>query len=364
MSGAINIAINGRFTGAKATGVQRVARNLVKALDRRDGDMEEDGFGAEIVLPRGLGHKLDLNSIAVREMGRLRGPAWEQLELGGDRRSTNLVNLCNAAPLAKESAVTMIHDAQVFISPKSYSAQFVQWYRFSLPKIADQSRKVLTVSHFSKRMLAHFGISAEERTEVIYNGVDHVLDVPPRREVVAALDLASRNYVLVFGSLQDHKNLQVILRAFQSPSLKDLRLLIVGDVDARGIQAKLGTTLPKGAVLAGRVSDSELRALLERAICIVYPSLTEGFGLPPLEAMALGCPAIVAPNGALPEVCADAVLYADAHDPQAWADAIYRLAFDTALRADMSARGRGQAAKFTWRASAQRLYDIIREVSQ
>jgi glycosyltransferase involved in cell wall biosynthesis len=361
---AVDIAFNGRFTGARATGVQRVARSLIEAMDRGAGTAEAEGFHAEIVMPRGLDHRLDLRHIALREVGRLRGAAWEQLELAADRRASNLVNLCNAAPLARESAATMIHDAQVYICPASYSRQFEQWYRFSLPRIAARSRKVLTVSNFSRQMLAQFKVSAEENTEVIYNGVDHVLAVEAEPHVVQTLDLLAGDYVVAFGSLQDHKNLRVVLRAFALPALKDLRLLIVGDVDERAVEDRLSVSLPPGTVVAGRVSDAQLRALLEQAICIAYPSTTEGFGLPPLEAMALGCPAVVAPTGALPEVCGDAVLYADPDDPEAWANAVSHLAYDSGLRETMSARGRAQAAKFTWRASARQLYGILREVSQ
>jgi glycosyltransferase involved in cell wall biosynthesis len=359
----VAIAINGRFTGARATGVQRVAKSLVEAMDDCARTGEAGEFQAEVVVPRGQGDRLALSHIAQRELGQLHGHAWEQLELGADRRAANLVNLCNAAPLARESAATMIHDAQIYLCPTSYSPQFRHWYRFSLPRIAARSRKVLTVSQFSRRMLARFGVSAEEDTEVVYNGVDHVLQVRPSGQIVRTLGLDAGNYVLVFGSLQDHKNLRIVLEAFRSPALADLRLLIVGDADARAIQEKFAIPLAKGTVIAGRVTDGELRALLERAICILHPSTMEGFGLPPLEAMALGCPAIVSPAGALPEVCADAVLYADADDAQAWTDAICHLAFDSALRADMAARGRAQAAKFTWNASARQLYGILREVS-
>ncbi len=351
------IQINGRFAGAKATGVQRVARSLIEAVDRRARDIP--GLKAEVVLPRSLDHRLTLNNIPLRELGRLHGVAWEQLELSGDRRSTNLVNLCNAAPLTRRSALTMIHDAQVYLCPSSYSRRFAQWYRFSLPRIAQLSRVVLTVSNFSKQMLVRYGVSSADRIEVLHNGSDHMLSVLPERTIIDRLRLGGSSFVVGFGSLQDHKNLKVIPQAFQRPALRYLRLVLIGDLDEAAIVGKFGVGLPPGAVVAGRVTDGEMRALFERAICLVFPSVSEGFGLPPLEAMAVGCPAIVAPMGAVPEICGSAVLYADAHDPMQWVDAIADLAGDSELRGAMSSVGEAHASRFTWDASARRLLEIL-----
>jgi glycosyltransferase involved in cell wall biosynthesis len=111
--------------------------------------------------------------------------------------------------------------------------------------------------------------------------------------------------------------------------------------------------------LLGRVSDAQLRSLLEQALCYLCPSTTEGFGLPALEAMTLGCPAVVAPCGALPEVCGDAALYADPHDPAAWAEAVTRLLLDPQARANLAGAGRLHASRFSWANAARALLDIL-----
>ena len=105
---------------------------------------------------------------------------------------------------------------------------------------------------------------------------------------------------------------------------------------------------PAGAIFAGRVADDMLRALYEQALCLAFPSRTEGFGLPPVEAALCGCPAVVAPAGAIPEVCGDAVLYAGVDAPGDWAEAIARYAGDPALRAAKIAAGRARAGRFRW----------------
>ena len=98
------------------------------------------------------------------------------------------------------------------------------------------------------------------------------------------------------------------------------------------------------------------------ALCFAMPSLTEGFGLPPLEAMALGCPAVVAPCGALPEVCGDAALYAAPDQPGQWQAAITSLAADPALRARLAGRGREHAQAMTWERAGDTLMDVLREI--
>src|SRR3546814_8518937 len=117
--------------------------------------------------------------------------------------------------------------------------------------------------------------------------------------------------------------------------------------------------MPDNVVFAGRVSDAELRSLDGHALCIAFPSLTEGFGSPPLEAMTTGCPAIVAPHGALPEICADAVIYAPADDPAAWAAAIVRLKEDGDFRDDRRAAALRQSASFTWKRDASQLVEEL-----
>jgi glycosyltransferase involved in cell wall biosynthesis len=99
---------------------------------------------------------------------------------------------------------------------------------------------------------------------------------------------------------------------------------------------------------------------MEDALCFAMPSLTEGFGLPPLEAMMLGCPALLAPCGALPEVCGDAALYANPHDPDAWKDAILRIRDEPGLRERLVEAGRIQSDQFTWDAAGRRIVETIK----
>jgi glycosyltransferase involved in cell wall biosynthesis len=114
---------------------------------------------------------------------------------------------------------------------------------------------------------------------------------------------------------------------------------------------------------AGWVTDPELVGLMINAGALAFPSLTEGFGLPPLEAMALGCPVVAAPFGALPEVCGKAALYADPFDPDEWSLKIRTVLDDEAVRQSLISAGRRQAGIFTWKQAARNLVDAVKAVT-
>jgi glycosyltransferase involved in cell wall biosynthesis len=253
----------------------------------------------------------------------------------------------------------MIHDAQVHISPGSYSRAFATYYKLIQPMMASRATRVLTVSDFSRDMLVKFGVARPEQVSVVHNGVDHMLRVAADPAVLQRLGLEQHRYVVALANGQRHKNIGLLLRAFDCAGLGSVKLVLVGPATAGEFRAA-GFPVPDNVVFGGRVSDEALRAMLDNALCLAFPSLTEGFGLPPMEAMIVGCPALVAPCGALPEVCGAAAIYADPNDPGAWRDAILGLADDDRRRSEASDAGRAHASAFTWRRSAQQLIDVLR----
>jgi glycosyltransferase involved in cell wall biosynthesis len=360
----LKMVLNGRFLCAPQTGVQRVAANLILGLDRLLGATTDEADGAggwEVRAPRGPRADLSLSTIRLNAGSRLTGQSWEQLELPIAAAGSGLINLCNAGPLAAPSLLSMIHDAQVFLAPQSYSPAFRRWYQLALPRLSARSRLVVTVSEFSRNMLVRFGVAPRERIRVVPNGVDHMLAITPDPAVLARLELAGRPFVFAFGSLQPHKNLGLLLRAFEDPRLRDVTLVVSGALEPAAIQRAFGRAPGRNVVLAGRLADGEIRALIEAAACLACPSTTEGFGLPPLEAMILGCPAVVSPAGALPDVCGTAASYAPLGDAGVWAATLRDLASEGEGRAARVERCRTHAAQFTWRRSASRLHGLIEE---
>ncbi|SEN51579.1 Glycosyl transferases group 1, partial [Loktanella fryxellensis] len=188
--------------------------------------------------------------------------------------------------------------------------------------------------------------------------VDHILRVDPDDTVLDRLALAPRGYALALANTQPHKNIGVLLRAFARPDMAGLTLVLAGKAKAADFTA-LGHPVPANVIFAGYVTDGEMRSLQAHALAVCTPSLTEGFGMPPVEGMLLGTPAVIAPCGALPEVCGPDTLCADPHDPAAWAAALRGLQADPARWQDLSDRGRAFAAQFTWAAAAARLEAVL-----
>ena len=355
---AHTIFINGRFLASPKTGVQRVGEQLIRALDTalsRDPKSYDGQF--ELLEPNRANRSLSLGHIRSTRFGGLPPLLWEQINLPWHGRGGLSLSLCNVGPVMTRDAVTMVHDAQVYTTPQSYSAPFRLWYRFIQPMLGKRHRLILTVSEYSKRQLTECGVAPADKIKVIYNGVDHVLDFGRDDAALTGAALAAGRYVLGLASLQPHKNTAILLKAWAQRT-DDVRLALFGHVDPADFETTFGP-LPQNVVLLGRISDAELRSLLEQALCYACPSTTEGFGLPVLEAMTLGCPAVVAPCGALPEVCGDAVLYADPQDPTAWTRAVTRLAGAPQDRSDLIDAGRIQARPFSWANAAGALLETL-----
>ena len=357
------IAFNGKFLSAATTGVHRVAHELLTHLDQRL--LEDPDVAAErrwsIIKPRDAFQPLPLRTIQSRTGGVLTWQPWEQGELPIRAGRAMLVNLCNLAPLVRPGVV-MIHDAQVFLSPESYSAAFRAWYRFALPRIGRSARLILTVSEFSRRQLAEFRVAPYEKIAVLHNGADHLRRVAPDASIVARLGLRTGAYVVALANVQRHKNIGILLEAFARPGLAGERLILIGRASAADF-AHAGHAAPDNVTFAGAVSDAEMRSLIEEAGCLAFPSTTEGFGLPPLEAMSLGCPVVIAPRGALPEVCGSAALTAEPEDAAAWEAAIVSILGSPSFRSQLGDLGRAQASLFEWRKSAERLSMLIRQAA-
>jgi glycosyltransferase involved in cell wall biosynthesis len=345
------IFINGRFLLAPPTGVQRTAREIVRALDA-DLAARPGSCDWRLLAPPGSGVEEMAQWPRLRPgiaEGPLRGQLWEQVTLAGAAKGGALVSLANTAPVSHPRNIVMLHDAQVHDTPASYSGAFRAWYGWLWPRLTKKAEAVLTVSRFSAERLAHHGVAARDRIQIVSNGVDHVLRVAPDASVLAKHGLAPQRYVLGFASAQVHKNAKLLVDLFAEPRADGLVLALVGSNLPEGV------SLPPGAKLLGKASDGELRALYENAFAFLAPSTTEGFGLPAGEAMILGCPAIVSAAGAQMEVWGEAALLAPPTDVEAWREHLDRLSADAKLRAARAAKGREIAARFTWEKAARKL---------
>ncbi|NIE65507.1 glycosyltransferase family 1 protein [Burkholderia sp. Ax-1719] len=355
------VAFNGKFFGAPPTGVHRVAEQLIAATDALIARQTARSVDYALIVRDGVEVPPYRHVACVHESPRVRRMhriAWEQFYLPMARRKDFILNLCNLGPLIHRDSVTMIHDAQVYSAPESYSRSFRLWYKFLFYFIGRRHRVILTVSEFSRQELIRYGVASADKIVVVHNGCDHILQVTPDDSQVAALKLTPARYVLALANTQKHKNIGVLLGAFADPALQDTALVLFGGA-TRGDFERLGYVVPRNVQFAGRITDAELAGLMRNAGALAFPSLTEGFGLPPLEAMALGCPVVAAPCGALPEVCGKAALYADPQRPQAWVASIRTVLDDDTTRRSLISEGRANAAAFTWEQAARNLVETL-----
>ncbi|MDB5701917.1 MAG: glycosyltransferase family 1 protein [Sphingomonadales bacterium] len=348
---------NGKFYSGAMNGVHRVADRLLRELDALAVAGERPaGWDMRLLVPETDHWAPSFNAIRAIPQRLGHSQLWEQAILPFAARSGALASFANLAPRGHARKLTMVHDAQFRLSPDSYPAKLRWGYRVLIPRGAMSSRVVLTVSDYARDSLMTFGIADASRTAVLYNGADHILEQSADGEFLASRGLATGGYCVVFGSVARYKNLAVVFDAFRRSALARIKLAVIGT--SRETLESAGLVPPPQAVFVGPIDDAALRALYENAHCLVYPSRTEGFGLPPVEAMLCGCPVVAAPAGAVPEICRDAILYAGMDNADDWVAQIVGLA-GQGLRDAKIAAGRFRGASFTWRAAGVRLAEIL-----
>ena len=270
-------------------------------------------------------------------------------------------------------SVVTIHDCIHLMFPQYLPSRLAYGYaRLFLWTAAHRSSKVLTVSEASKRDILRFFSVAESKVAVIYNAIDDRFDhAPTADEVTRVRERFQLNdeFVLYAGNIRPHKNLERLIEAFcqvRQGSLEHLKLLIIGDEISRYATLRRAVhrhKLHKHVRFLGFVPESTLAVLYRLATVFVFPSLYEGFGLPPLEAMASGTPVVTSNVSSLPEIMADAAVLIDPYDPASIADGMREILTNSVLRTTLVTRGLSRARQFSWAESVERIHRIYVEVA-
>ena len=276
-------------------------------------------------------------------------------------------------PLTPCRAVVTIHDCIHLMFPEYLPNRLAYAYARSVIWAAiRRADRVLTVSEASKRDILRFFTVSAGKVEVVPNGIDERFGVPPSEEEVARIRERFQLYdpfLLYAGNIKPHKNVERLIEAFQrlrQRGFGQVRLLVIGDQVTKYAALRRAVhrcKVHKYVRFLGFVPDQMLAVLYRLADVFVFPSLYEGFGLPPLEAMASGTPVVTSNVSSLPEVVGDAALLVDPYDPSAIADAIERLLTDTTLRSEIVKRGYARAKQYSWERSVRRIREIYGEVA-
>mgnify|MGYP000656217443 CR=1 FL=1 len=303
---------------------------------------------AERLLPGSICHHVSANPL--RRLGI-------DLSIASWRHGLDLLHLQYVSPLFTGCPVSLlIHDLSYEHSPDWFRSSEVRRFRWTIPRSAVASNVVLTVSQYCKEDIARRLHLPPDKIVVTPNALppcyqpadDGAVDSLRER-----LDLPSR-YILALGNLQPRKNITTLLQAWKMirhhPDMKDVSLVVTGKkawlydeiLHEAGVEGLSGERIQ----FTGYLPEADLPALYSGALLFVYPSLFEGFGLPPIEAMACGTPVLVGRNSALPEVCGEAAKYADVTSPEPLGAAILEMALNEEERRMFSAAGIAHSRSF------------------
>ena len=350
------IAINGRFLTQRVSGVQRFAMEAIKAINALlDRDYAALKGRVELVAPR-QARDFPLKNIPLRRAGFFSGYIWEQIEFPLHAAGRLQLNLCMLGPLVSRRQVLVVHDATVRALPENFSARFRAVYRFLLPRLCRRADLVVTVSDFSRQEIGKWYGADVAKMPVCFEGGDHIKAVAADERVIDRVGLRGRKFFLGVGVDPANKNIATVVAAFHKAKLDDAVLVLTG-AKAPKVFGEINQINSDDVRMVGFIPDSELRALYEHALALVFPSFYEGFGLPPLEAMTCGCPVIISEQPALSEVCGDAALRCNATDTDQIMRHLQALHADAGLHARLAAAGKERAKRFTWEVTARALLD-------
>jgi glycosyltransferase involved in cell wall biosynthesis len=373
----MHIGIDAHAIGAQQGGNETYIRNLIKSLAEIDG---ENRYTIYLANARAAGQWREEfasqhRNFSVRLLPPptplVRVPVFLAYELF--RRPVDVLHVqYTAPPFCRVPVIATIHDLAFERMPETFTRRGSFQLKLTVRRTAKKAARVATVSEYSRQDLLNIYKLPSEKVVVTYNGIEtHFTPhqaAPDEAERIRGRYGIARDYLLAVGSLQPRKNLVRLIRAYAKlrGERQDFghQLVIVGR--KLWLAHEIFDEVKKqrwaeDVILTGYVADEDLPALYRAAGAFVYPSLFEGFGLPPLEAMACGTPVVTSNVSSLPEVTEDAALLIDPNDESALANALIEIVGNTRLRAELREKGIAQAGKFTWREAAEKTLRLYQE---
>lgn len=350
----MKVVVNARFLTQPITGVQRFAIEISKKLKKH---LQNDII---FVAPKDIINWEIASELDVKIIGINKSHVWEQIDLRRfliKHNSPLLLNLCNTAPLFYHNNVITIHDIAFEVYPQTYSKKFLLVYKFLIPKLAHYAKKIITVSEFSKsEMMKYYNIPSD-KIEIIYNAVS------TKFQEIYNENLRKEKYFLTVSSLNYRKNLKLVLKAFTilNNTEKNVKLYVVGDLDNKSFSKynlhEFETN--NKIVFLGRLSDEKLMEYYSNSLAFIYPSLYEGFGIPPLEAQKCKTAVIVSDIPCFREIFGNSVIYNDVHQANQLKDNM-QLLLTEGFRLKFVIKGIENENRYSWEKSSENILRLIK----
>lgn len=345
------IYINGRFLLQAPTGVQRYAYEMCKALC-------ECGIDYTLICPKkGIINKAyDVSLFKIERYGIGHSHFWEQLVLPFfflGKKDYVLISFTGLGSIAVPNKIMTVHDLSFLVCRQWFSRAYYCFYKPMTWLAVKTSKHLITVSEFSKKeILRLYPFLAEDKIHVIYNAADKDKFKPANSFTEHGMP-----YCLSVSSLDPRKNFTRLLEAFKG--IEGCKLLIVGGANKVFAQNH-ALHKSENIKFLGRVSDEELIHLYQGANAFIFPSLYEGFGLPVVEAMCVGCPVIASDIPVLREVCGEAAIYFNPKNTDDIRNKILSFIDNQQnLKPIMTQKGKDNVLRFSWKSSAMKLVKLI-----
>jgi len=335
--------VNGKFLAQRTTGVQRVARELLNALDQisSEGDFLLVAPANAIDIPK-------FQNIKVLQTNTPASIFFDQIKIPllSVKMKIPALHLCHTGPFLKPDYV-MIHDANVEKNPQWFTKRIVVWYKLIHWVCAKRAKKIFTVSDFSKNELAAVYKIPQSKIVNIGNGWQHVEKNKANECAAAKYNLENKNFFFSLGTKAPHKNLKWIYEyATKHPSET---FAISGSSYGR-IFGKIDMFIPSNVRFLGYLNDSDVRSLMQDCKAFLFPSFYEGFGIPPLEALSAGCPVVVSDIPVMREIFGESVHYIDPNNTEIDLNTILKKTVATAIPV---------LEKYSWEKSAVKLRECL-----
>jgi glycosyltransferase involved in cell wall biosynthesis len=365
----MRIGINALFLERPGTGSGQYTRHLLEALAKVDPTNEY------LLFSPGPASPISSTPYPISNQAKL----WfEQVSFprACRRQGIDLAHVPYfASPLFPTvPTVVTVHDLIPLILPAYRGSLRVRLYTRLVAAAARKATAIITVSRASQRDIVRYLRVPPERSHVTYEAADEAFQpVDDEAQLTAIRQKVGlpQRYLLYLGGFDQRKNVATLLRAFALLGYKQrqAKLVIAGRLpgrdslmfsDPRRLVRELG--MEASVIFTGWVAEEDKPALLSGATAFVFPSLYEGFGLPPLEAMACGTPVIASNRSSLPEIVGEGGILVEPTDVEALAEAMEMLLVDDALRTGLRRRALAQAARFSWKQTAQETLAVYRKV--